>query len=291
MQEKPVSHNGAGGEEAFLDGTRLLDALADANRRKIFNALLEEPMPVKIIAADMPISQPAVSQHLRIMREAGLVREDRRGRYHYYGVNPAALNWLSRQFGALRDDVLNATDESPSVDGSQAEALDPVDSAMAEWAQVWPEHDALSAGIIVRLFLIVRHLETLSGWAASPYGISYPELQLLGTLDRIAPRESTLAELAKISLVSLPSAAKHLNRIEQLGLMKRRPVDDSKGTNLIRITGKGRDVLHEIMAHEMQDEHAAIYQMPEADRIQLVRLLKPLLQELQDRTRQPDLDR
>ncbi|HLS98354.1 MAG TPA: metalloregulator ArsR/SmtB family transcription factor, partial [Porticoccaceae bacterium] len=88
----------------LLDGQRLLGALADATRRSIFNLLLKQPQPVKVLAADLPISQPAVSQHLKTMLEAGLVTKTPQGRYHIYSVNPAALDWLSVQFGALRED-------------------------------------------------------------------------------------------------------------------------------------------------------------------------------------------
>ncbi|MFA5496275.1 MAG: metalloregulator ArsR/SmtB family transcription factor [Porticoccaceae bacterium] len=268
----------------LVDGQGLLDALADANRRAIFSRLLEQPMPVKVIAADMPISQPAVSQHLKVMKEAGLVQENRQGRYHYYAVNPLALDWLSTQFGALRDDVLNAAEQAH--DAFDNDGRDPVDSAMERWARSWPEQDMLSTGLIVRLFMIVRYIEVLSERASARHGISLPELQLLGTLDRITPRQSTLAELAATSLTTVPSAARHLNRIEQRGLIERSPSSDGRAHHL-SITAKGRQVLRKIIEHEQVHEHAAIYQMAEKERLQLARLLRPLLRDLQDAIKQP----
>jgi DNA-binding MarR family transcriptional regulator len=265
----------------------LLDALADATRRAIFNRLLAEPQPVKVLAADLPISQPAVSQHLKTMREAGLVMETRQGRYHIYGVNPAALDWLSVQFGALRDDVLNGAEErQDSLPSSAAE--DPVDAAMAQWATVWPGSDPLPLAVVVRLFLIVRHMEVLAERACAPHGIRIPELHLLGTLDRLGDRDSTLAELASTSLLSLPTAACHLNHIEQLGLVTRSAGEGSQAVNRLRITPKGRGVLHAIIEHEKNHEHAALYNMAEPDLKQLAKLLRPLLRDLQQSAQQDD---
>jgi len=269
-----------------LDGQKLMDALADATRRSIFNRLMAQPQPVKVLAADLPISQPAVSQHLKTMREAGLVMETRQGRYHIYGVNPAALDWLSLQFGALRDEVLNSAEESPNLLSPDGD--DPVDAAMAQWGTTWPDNDPLAVGVLLRLFLIVRHIEALTERACAPHGISFPELHLLGSLDRLAARETSLAQLASTSLLSLPMAARHLNRIEQLGLVTRSLSEGNRAVNLLRITPRGREILHDIIKHEMEHEHAALYGMPTQDLKQLAKLLRPLLHDLQEAIQQDD---
>src|SRR5690606_33409326 len=77
----------------------VFSALADPTRRAILNKLMRQPLTVKVIAADMPISQPAVSQHLKVLKHADLVAEQRQGRMHIYSANPVALDWLSWMFG------------------------------------------------------------------------------------------------------------------------------------------------------------------------------------------------
>jgi DNA-binding transcriptional ArsR family regulator len=73
-------------------------ALADGTRRAIVATLAEGPRSVGELAAVMPVSRPAVSQHLKVLREAGLVSEHQEGTRHIYQLNPIAL-------AALRDQL------------------------------------------------------------------------------------------------------------------------------------------------------------------------------------------
>jgi DNA-binding transcriptional ArsR family regulator len=68
-----------------------MDALGDATRREIMERLRGGPRPVGEIAAGLPVSRPAVSQHLRVLKEAGLVTERREGTRRIYRVEPKAL--------------------------------------------------------------------------------------------------------------------------------------------------------------------------------------------------------
>lgn len=271
----------------FLDGQRLLGALADATRRAIFNLLLEQPQPVKVLAADLPISQPAVSQHLKTMLEAGLVTKTPQGRYHIYGVNPVALDWLSVQFGALREDVLNNTEESQ---GSLIleEGKDPVDSVMAQWAAIGADYDPLAMGVVVRMFLAVHHMKLLTEKACAPYGISFPERHLLNMLHRLQLREATLAQLASGSLLPLTTTALHLKRLEQLGFVKLSVSEGEKALNLISITQRGLETLHTIRQHEQEHEFSALYRMSPQDLKQLETLLRSLLHGLQETLQQAE---
>jgi DNA-binding transcriptional ArsR family regulator len=73
-------------------------ALADSSRRVIFERLTRGEAAVKDLTARFEISQPAVSQHLAMLRSAGLVSERRDGRFVYYRVEPKGLrpliNWI-----------------------------------------------------------------------------------------------------------------------------------------------------------------------------------------------------
>jgi len=68
-----------------------LTALGDPTRRAILETLRDGPRAVGEIARGLPVSRPAVSQHLRVLREAGLVRARREGTRHVYGVDRAGL--------------------------------------------------------------------------------------------------------------------------------------------------------------------------------------------------------
>jgi DNA-binding transcriptional ArsR family regulator len=68
-----------------------MDALGDATRREIMERLRGGPRPVGEIAAELPVSRPAVSQHLRVLKEAGLVTERKEGTRRIYRIEPKGL--------------------------------------------------------------------------------------------------------------------------------------------------------------------------------------------------------
>jgi len=72
------------------------DALGDATRRAILARLVSGPMPVGELARDFPVSRPAISQHLRVLKDARLVIDRAQGNRRLYELDPAG-------FQALRD--------------------------------------------------------------------------------------------------------------------------------------------------------------------------------------------
>lgn len=89
MRNQTVTYS----EEAF-------SALADPTRRAVLDLLRQGTQPAGRIAQAFPVSRPAISKHLRLLRKAHLVRERREGRYRYYQLNPEPLKavdtWLER---------------------------------------------------------------------------------------------------------------------------------------------------------------------------------------------------
>jgi DNA-binding transcriptional ArsR family regulator len=86
-----------------------LDALGDATRRAILERLVREgPLPVGELAREFPISRPAISQHLRILKRADLVTDRSEGARRVYAVNPEALASLRSYFERFWTDALNA---------------------------------------------------------------------------------------------------------------------------------------------------------------------------------------
>ncbi len=77
-----------------------LDALGDATRRAIFERLARGPRSVAELANGLPVTRPAVSQHLKVLKEARLVRVRSEGTRNYYEVDAAGLEavrkWLDR---------------------------------------------------------------------------------------------------------------------------------------------------------------------------------------------------
>ena len=75
-----------------------MDALGDPTRRAIFEQLRRGPRAVGEIAGELPVSRPAVSQHLRVLKEAGLVTERRDGTRRLYRLDPDGLGELRDYF-------------------------------------------------------------------------------------------------------------------------------------------------------------------------------------------------
>jgi DNA-binding transcriptional ArsR family regulator len=75
-------------------------ALADPTRRAVLDLLRRGSQPAGEIARAFPVSRPAISKHLRLLRRAHLVREHREGRHRVYQLNPAPLravaSWLDQ---------------------------------------------------------------------------------------------------------------------------------------------------------------------------------------------------
>lgn len=85
-----------------------IGALADGTRRRILEQLRRRPRSVGELTRLVPVSQPAVSQHLRVLREAGLVRVDRSGTRRIYRLSPEGFEPLRRYIESFWGDVLAA---------------------------------------------------------------------------------------------------------------------------------------------------------------------------------------
>lgn len=85
----------------------VFSALADPTRREIFERLCDAPQPVGVLAAGLPVSRPAVSQHLRTLRQAGLVTETRQGTSRIYAARAEGLEVLRRWVERYWETVLS----------------------------------------------------------------------------------------------------------------------------------------------------------------------------------------
>jgi DNA-binding transcriptional ArsR family regulator len=85
-----------------------IQALGDPTRRSIFERLRRGPRAVGELARELPVSRPAVSQHLRVLKEAGLVTEQRNGTRRIYGVDAQSVAELRDYFDEFWSDALES---------------------------------------------------------------------------------------------------------------------------------------------------------------------------------------
>jgi DNA-binding transcriptional ArsR family regulator len=89
------------------NAARLISALADPTRRAVFERLKEGPRPVGEIASGLPVTRPAVSQHLKVLKDAGLVADRSVGTRRIYYIDPKGLGamraWLDQFWEASLD--------------------------------------------------------------------------------------------------------------------------------------------------------------------------------------------
>ena len=84
----------------------VLEALGDPTRRQIFESLKTGPRSVGELADGLPVSRPAVSQHLRVLREAGLVSDRKEGTRRLYRIDPGGLAGLRDYFDSFWGEAL-----------------------------------------------------------------------------------------------------------------------------------------------------------------------------------------
>ena len=95
-------------------------ALADPTRRAVFERLRQGPRPVGDIARDLPVSRPAVSQHLRVLKDAGLVTERREGTRRLYRIDPDGLAAIRDYFDQFWNEALAAFKAAAESEGREA---------------------------------------------------------------------------------------------------------------------------------------------------------------------------
>ena len=97
-----------------MDGT--LKAIADPTRRRILSMVWQEEWPAGAIASRFDMSQPAVSQHLKVLLEAGLVTLRREGTKRYYRANHQAMAAVRRLIEAFWDERLAALKDAAEAE-------------------------------------------------------------------------------------------------------------------------------------------------------------------------------
>lgn len=89
-------------------GGQALEALGDPTRRAIFELLVTKPQPVRELADALPVSRPAVSQHLKVLKKSGLVVDRPQGTRRIYRVDPTGVTAMREYLDRMWDSALAA---------------------------------------------------------------------------------------------------------------------------------------------------------------------------------------
>jgi len=87
---------------------KALQSLSDPTRRQVFERLRAGPQSVGVLARGLPVSRPAVSQHLKVLKEAGLVNDRSEGARRVYYIDPQGLGELRRWLDRFWNDALES---------------------------------------------------------------------------------------------------------------------------------------------------------------------------------------
>ena len=97
-------------------------ALADPMRRSVFERLMDGPQPVGRLALGLPVSRPAVSQHLKVLKEAGLVTDRAEGTRRVYCIDPQGLAQIRRYLDQFWTEALDAFAAEVEKDSKENDA-------------------------------------------------------------------------------------------------------------------------------------------------------------------------
>jgi DNA-binding transcriptional ArsR family regulator len=98
-----------------------LATLADPTRRAIFERLAAKPRSVGELAQGLPVTRPAVSQHLKVLKEAGLVTDAAQGTRRVYRIDPHGLGEIRKWFDQFWDRQIDAFSEEVERDSKDTE--------------------------------------------------------------------------------------------------------------------------------------------------------------------------
>jgi DNA-binding transcriptional ArsR family regulator len=98
-----------------------ISALSDPTRQAILERLLSGPVAVGELAREFPVSRPAISQHLRVLKQAHLVRDRAAGNRRLYELNPAGVEALRQYFDRFWNHALAAFKRAAEASGREGE--------------------------------------------------------------------------------------------------------------------------------------------------------------------------
>jgi DNA-binding MarR family transcriptional regulator len=248
-----------------MGNSALFDALADSTRRRMLARLAAGPASVQGVAAGLGVSLSAVSQHLKVLREAGLVTCTPKGRRRIYSVAPGAFDAAAGDLAALlhRRQFIHA---APGDDRLQALAQ--------QRARTWPQLDPLNVLISFRVERLVHAMDRGMQRIAAHAGLTLGGMLALGAIKSLGPPyETSPTELKTALWISLPGIAKRLDGLERKGFVERLPNPADRRGRVVRLTSRGLAALEATHLGMEIPSYVALTRIPRELRVELDRLL------------------
>ena len=108
----------------MANAAQLISALADPTRRAVLESLKEGPRPVGEIARGLPVTRPAVSQHLKVLKDAGLVADKSVGTRRIYYIDPKGLGAMRAWLDQFWEQALDAFKLAAEAEAEKAQKKD-----------------------------------------------------------------------------------------------------------------------------------------------------------------------
>jgi DNA-binding MarR family transcriptional regulator len=248
-----------------MDSSTLFDALADSTRRQMLERLAVAPASVQGVSVGLGVSLSAVSQHLKVLRDAGLVTYRSDGRRRIYRVAPGAFEVVVENLAGLlhRRDLIDASPRD-----------DPLEALAQRRARTWPQLDPLNVLISFRVEWLVHAMDRGMERIAAHAGLTLGGMLVLGAIKSFGPPyETSPTELKAALWISLPGIGKRLDGLERRGFVERVPNPADRRGRIVRLTGRGSAALEATHLGMEIPSYVALTQIPRELRVELERLL------------------
>jgi DNA-binding MarR family transcriptional regulator len=157
-----------------------------------------------------------------------------------------------------------------------------VDELLAQWRRERPDLDVAPLGVYGRLFRVVQLSDSELTKGLAQYGLQQGWFDLLAALRRAgAPYELNPTSLMRATLLSSSGMTKRLDRMEDAGLIERRPDPNDRRGTLVRLTRHGKNVIDRAVETHVGNEERLLGVLTAAERRTLDRVLKRMLIELE----------
>ena len=159
---------------------------------------------------------------------------------------------------------------------------DHVDEILTEWARERPDLDVEVLGLVGRLFRVVHLADAALGEGFERHGLQPGWFDLLAALRRAgAPYQRNPTELMRATLLSSGGMTKRLDRLAEAGLVERRPDPHDRRGTLVRLTGRGKQLVDRALPGHLANEERLLAALDPAERRRLDELLGKLLSALE----------
>lgn len=186
-----------------------------------------------------------------------------------HGFSPDDLAERTRKnLDVKKFDIKNIAGYNPAMH-------DLVDQLMIEWGEERPELDCSALGVVVRVQLLAKLLGDAAEMSLQGLGLKLWEYDVLSALRRQGrPYEMSASELANASMLTSGTITTRIDRLEERGLVERRPHPDDRRAVNIRLTAAGRRLVDEAVAARLATAEEQLKRLSTSERTQVSKALR-----------------